>query len=209
MIREFYVADAYKEIPDILSRALEAPELVLCNFILTDPLYDLKQEKKDWLDWMFHQISVNGALVFCPWDNPFFPIEEVTHQYFWTKPLSTKNYTKMKRPSNFVELVQYKQIKPVNRVWNGADYHWSMSTNIAKDIINRKDLHPWRKPLSLIKRFIRLYTNRGDTVLDPFAGSGVVAEACLELGRGFICFDNDAKLVEETKHRLHLEHLDN
>jgi DNA modification methylase len=46
--------------------------------------------------------------------------------------------------------------------------------------------HPTQKPLSLMRWVIENYTEPGDTVLDPFAGSGTTGVAAVQLGRNFI-----------------------
>jgi DNA modification methylase len=46
-------------------------------------------------------------------------------------------------------------------------------------------LHPTVKPLDLMRWLVRLVTPPGGTVLDPFAGSGTTAEACVI--EGFRC----------------------
>ena len=49
--------------------------------------------------------------------------------------------------------------------------------------------HPAAFPKALPEWFIRLFTDAGDTVLDPFAGSGTAPVAALELGRNAIGID--------------------
>ena len=49
--------------------------------------------------------------------------------------------------------------------------------------------HPATFPKALPEWFIRLFTDKGDTVLDPFAGSGTTLIAALELGRKAIGID--------------------
>ena len=51
--------------------------------------------------------------------------------------------------------------------------------------------HPAVFPKALPRWFIELLTDRGDTVLDPFAGSGTAVAAALELGRNAIGIDTD------------------
>lgn len=45
--------------------------------------------------------------------------------------------------------------------------------------------HPTQKPLELLAYLVKTYTNPGDLVIDPFAGSGTTGHACIELGRRF------------------------
>ena len=47
--------------------------------------------------------------------------------------------------------------------------------------------HPARFPSELPEFFVRMLTDEGDVVLDPFAGSCVTAEVCESLGRRWLC----------------------
>ena len=48
------------------------------------------------------------------------------------------------------------------------------------------NIHPTQKPLPLLEYLVKTYTDEGDTVLDPFMGSGTTAVAALRTGRHFI-----------------------
>lgn len=58
---------------------------------------------------------------------------------------------------------------------------------------NGLKVHPARFPNQLPEYFIRMLTDEGDLVIDPFAGSCVTGEVCERLNRRWICVD----LVEE------------
>ena len=47
-------------------------------------------------------------------------------------------------------------------------------------------LHPTQKPVGLMRWIVDRWTKPGDLVLDPYMGSGPVAQACHELGRRYI-----------------------
>ena len=51
--------------------------------------------------------------------------------------------------------------------------------------------HPTQKPVALFEYLIRTYTNAGEIVLDPFAGSGTTAIAAIQSGRRWICIERD------------------
>lgn len=61
-----------------------------------------------------------------------------------------------------------------------------------RKIIPSKDDHPTPKPVALAEHFIKLHTQEGDIVLDPFMGRGWVGVAALRLGRSFIGMEIDA-----------------
>lgn len=67
----------------------------------------------------------------------------------------------------------------------------------------RKDFyHPTQKPISLITSILLKHSNPGDLVLDPFAGSGTLGEACLENGRRFLLVEREAEYCEIIRKRL-------
>ncbi len=62
---------------------------------------------------------------------------------------------------------------------------------------------PTQKPLVLLERIIELSTNSGDTVLDPFCGSGTTIVAAMLLGRKAIGIDIEDAAISLTNRRLH------
>jgi len=62
--------------------------------------------------------------------------------------------------------------------------------------------HPAPFPLELASRLIRMFSFVGDTVLDPFAGTGTTALAALQLGRSSIGYEIEPKYVEMIRSRL-------
>lgn len=51
--------------------------------------------------------------------------------------------------------------------------------------------HPTQKPVALIERLLSLSTDEGDTVLDPFMGSGTTAVAAIQNSRDYVGFELD------------------
>lgn len=135
------------------------------------------------------RICKGNILTFCASeDYPFVPDEKA----YWIKTPSTKNYSK--HLGRFVE-----QIFIVRQGETFNCLHWSQMTGVYTDLVIEKSGHQWRKPLSLIERLVRVYTNDGDLVLDPFVGSGRTLEACINLKRNAIGIDNDPQWVEFCK----------
>lgn len=71
---------------------------------------------------------------------------------------------------------------------------------------NRKK-HPTQKPEGLFERMILASSNPGDTVLDPFVGSGTALRVCQQTGRNGIGIDINPEYVRMTTERL-LERFD-
>lgn len=63
-------------------------------------------------------------------------------------------------------------------------------------------LHPTMKPLQLFKWCVELFSQEGQTILDPFLGSGTTAVACKQLNRNFIGIEISEKYCEIARRRL-------
>jgi DNA modification methylase len=81
-----------------------------------------------------------------------------------------------------------RQYEPLLYGWpEGRPHYWSGARDqgdlwlIDRPRVN--DLHPTMKPVALIERAILHSSRRGETILDPFAGSGSTLIACEKSGR--------------------------
>lgn len=54
-------------------------------------------------------------------------------------------------------------------------------------------IHPTQKPVGLLKELIETFTDEGDVVIDPVAGSGTTLRACMELNRSSYGFEVDKR----------------
>lgn len=63
-------------------------------------------------------------------------------------------------------------------------------------------LHPTQKNLGLMEELLKIHSNHGDLVIDPFMGSGTTGLACKNLGRNFIGIEKDPVYFETAKKRI-------
>lgn len=71
----------------------------------------------------------------------------------------------------------------------------------TRDTITPK-IHPTQKPIGLLKQIIRLFTDTGDVIIDPCAGSGVTLRAAAELGRRCYGFEIKKDFYRESNKRV-------
>ncbi len=62
--------------------------------------------------------------------------------------------------------------------------------------------YPTQKPLGIVERIVRVHSRPNDLVLDFFAGSGTLGEACAKLGRNFVLIDQNPEAVAVMQRRL-------
>lgn len=74
-------------------------------------------------------------------------------------------------------------------------------TNNSWDTQKSK-IHSTQKPIAACEYFIRTYTNPGDIVLDPCAGSATTAVSAINTNRNFICFEKDKEIYSKAKERI-------
>ena len=70
---------------------------------------------------------------------------------------------------------------------------------------NKKDypkIHPTQKPVSVLKRLIEIFTDEGDVVIDPCAGSATTLRACMELNRNSYGFEISKNFYTEAKTKM-------
>lgn len=63
-------------------------------------------------------------------------------------------------------------------------------------------IHPTQKPVKVLKRLIEIFTDPGDVVIDPVAGSGSTLRAAYELGRNAYGFEVDRKFYQEASDKM-------
>ncbi|MBI5585115.1 MAG: site-specific DNA-methyltransferase [Deltaproteobacteria bacterium] len=62
--------------------------------------------------------------------------------------------------------------------------------------------HPTQKPLRVLEHVIRIASNPGDTIFDPFMGVGSTGVAAVRTGRRFIGFEAEEKYFQAAQERI-------
>lgn len=62
--------------------------------------------------------------------------------------------------------------------------------------------HPTVKPVAVVSKMIRLGTIEGETILDPFAGSGTTGRAAKDLGRKAVLIEREERYCEIAARRM-------
>lgn len=88
------------------------------------------------------------------------------------------------RPSRMGELVPE----------DGLRWNWWVMRNASQE--DKNIAHPAQMPRAMAEGHIRTWTNPGDLVLDPFAGSGTTLRAAKDLGRKAIGIEIDESYCE-------------
>jgi len=181
-----------------------------------------------WLNLGFFEVPEKGLAVPIPyllWDKTdFYFMQEVVWNYSagvacrkWFSPRNEKFlwYVKDKKEYVFnLDDVRDPDVKYPNQKKNGVLRCNPLGKNpsdvwqIAKVTSGRnrsspeRTAHPAQFPLELVERVIKVSSNVGDLVLDPFMGSGSTAECALRNDRFVIGFELEDKYIDFAKQRI-------
>lgn len=111
----------------------------------------------------------------------------------WEKSNATPNRWYMKN-CEYVIFARKGKAKPIHNMGSKTVHQF--------DNISKNKNHPTEKPVSLLEMYLANSTATGETILDPFMGSGSTGVACKNLNRNFIGIERDEKYFEIAKNRI-------
>lgn len=115
----------------------------------------------------------------------------------WNKQSGTQFLHANTRPMSSHEMIYVFSKKAA--FYNRINVESRCPLSVINFPLKRDKRHPTAKPVELLKWLIERYSNEGDTVLDPTAGSFNSGRAAVELGRNYIGVEMDKDFFEKNK----------
>lgn len=155
-----------------------------------------------------------AMIVFCAFDQ--LPIvEEYGRKYGFMKSyplIFCKNYSAQVLKANMkivgateYAIVLYRDKLPKFNGGGKMVFNWFEWRRDGKEI---PKIHPTQKPISILKRLIEIFTDPGEVVIDPCAGSGSTLRAAYEMGRDSYGFEVSREFYTAAKEKmLNLENI--
>ncbi len=119
----------------------------------------------------------------------------------WTKPDGQPQLTGDRPGVGYETLVIGHAARESGKMsWNGGGRRavWNFNKHDGMG----PNVHTTQKPLNLMTALIRDFTDHGEIILDPFAGSGTTGVAALQNGRRFIGWERDERYHAVASRRL-------
>ena len=173
----------------------------------------LKHGGSLWVSGSFHNIYQTGFII-----QELFPDIKINNSIVWFKPNAQPNITCRLFTESTEHLIwatkngdgkkwkfNYKWTKdhiedPLNPINKQTRNVWSIPLTPKKE--KWAGEHPTQKPEELLRRIILACTNEGDTVLDPFIGSGTTSAVAKLYERNSIGIELNKKYIPIIKKRL-------
>ena len=123
-----------------------------------------------------------------------------THLFYWTADAKEFVFNDMavRIPSARQTTYADRRANPVGKL---PDDIWSFS-RLCGTFLERVRWHPCQMPERVLERIIRVSSNEGQIVLDPFSGSGTTCCVAARLKRRYLGLDISKKYVTESRRRL-------
>lgn len=164
------------------------------------------EEIRDEAAQMFAGLAQGWVLAFCtpegvaPWRDT---IEAAGLRYkracIWVKPDAAPQFNGQGPAMGAECFVAAWAGDGVSR-WNGGGRSNVFTYPIRSP--TRDGRHETEKPLALMMDIVASFTDPGDTVLDPFMGSGTTGVACMRLGRMFVGVEKDPRFFKIAESRI-------
>ena len=101
------------------------------------------------------------------------------------------------RPAQGWEGIAYMHAADSKKAWNGGGSHGNYIGALVAD-----GVHPTGKPVPMFSHFVERFSDKADTILDPFMGSGTTGVAAVQMGRKFIGIEREPKYFDIACRRI-------
>lgn len=212
---KIYQIDAYEGMQELDDNSVD--------LVLTDPPYNLgelewdyKDNYEEWIKRIFNSLQKvsRQQVIFFDYEYTklFEELEEPEERFIWHREGGYRGEWIKKGYEPFYwygEDITYNRITEYNP-YSETDDRLNEERTISNvwdipNLVGKKREstdHPTQKPIKLFKRIVKMCSNEGDLILDPFIGSGTTGVAAKALDRDFIGFEKNEDYVEIARERL-------
>lgn len=173
--------------------------------------WDYGFDQKEWITLCGPLIKKGGSIiVFMDWKNLSYLVEELEEQGFVIKDLIRwEKRNPMPRNVNSRYVMDFEVAIWATKGNKGWTFNKPEDKSYIKPVYvsgivpgGKNRIHPTQKNLEVIEEIIKVHTNPGDLVFDPFSGSGTTVVACKETGRDAIGVEIDENYYKKSVERI-------
>jgi site-specific DNA-methyltransferase (adenine-specific) len=199
--RDFGYNDSFASLPLFLEPRLRQMHRVVKDGIIVHLDHHESHYIKILLDQIFGRDNFRNEIIWA-YDyggrsKKFWPKKHDTLLWYSKTDFYTFNYDEMDRIPYMAPGLVGEEKAAIGKTPTDVWWHTILPTNSKE-----RTGYPTQKPVSLIRRIIKIHTNPGDVVADFFAGSGTTGEAAAALGRTALLVDRSPQSAITIKKRF-------
>ena len=188
------------------------------DLVFTDPPYGIKHKNQEWdkCDWdklmeffipeSCRVLREDRRLVMFIPKKRLYSLPPIFNNYLFDICIELKNFANYRLHLGYIDSWQPIMIilkgKPYRHKKGGRNWFLVNSANTSKNENNPRNFHPSGKGKDAMCHLIKWLSNKSDTILDPFLGSGTTLVACKELGRQGIGIEINKKYCDIAVKRI-------
>jgi len=169
------------------------------DLVLTDPLWKIDYDR--YLVEFFRLLKDNGSIVMFVFPDDIWAIHKYPKQILVWEEVYSPQGRHTKKYRRFFDFIVW-WTKSENYTFNNLTRYQlrGVFNDYFEDFDEKK--HPYQKPLSLIKKLVKIHSNKNDLILDPFLGSGTTLVAAKYLNRKAVGIEISEQYCKIAKDRL-------
>ena len=124
-----------------------------------------------------------------------------THIFYFVKDKDNFKFNDhaVRVPSDRTLIYNDRRANPIGKM---PDDVWTQHSRVCGTFKERQGWHPCQMPESLLETIIAASSDKHDTVLDPFSGSGTTAAAACKLARHYVGIEMSEQYADKSRDRL-------
>ena len=197
-----YLGDCLEVMKSIPDKSVDA--------VITDPPYGIgiaKWDKIDYYEFLFtesQRVLRDGCYAFIFSTKKNLKRPSFRHDIFAV----VKNFAQYRKHLGLIDawypIIYFVTGKP-RKLEQKRNWFLLNTANTSRNSDNPKsdNEHETPKNIELIMHLAKSYSAKGDTILDPFMGSGTTGVACVQTGRNFIGIEIDPGYFKIAEKRIH------
>lgn len=172
--------------------------------------WDKNFDQTNWLKNINKIIKDGGSIIiFNNWKNLGLISQELENQGFqikdiirWIKTNPMPRNVSRRYVTDY-EFAIWATSKNGKWTFNKPDSKYYLKPEFTSSIVSGKNrIHPTEKSLEIIEEIIKIHSNEGDIIFDPFSGSGVISYAANKLNRFYIATEISKVFFEQSIKRI-------
>lgn len=180
---ELYLGDCLEILPTLTDNSMDR--------VITDPPYpDYYKELYQYQDGILDPLKLFDCRQLVFWSSKVdFPLD-YTAIHIWDKKVGV---------GSCYERIFERNGHKTYKVFRHYFINSTVAARFTGDVFTG---HKSQKPIKLMVELLEKFTKKGDTILDPFMGSGTTGVACIQTGRNFIGIEINPKYFTIAEKRI-------
>jgi site-specific DNA-methyltransferase (adenine-specific) len=171
------------------------------DLVLTDPPYDDSVDYEELLSECMRICKPTGSVVMFIFPDHIWRFKTPSRQLCVWQEVYSPQGRHTRKYRRFFDLILW-WTKSEEYIFNGLTRYQLRGIFDDSFIERDEKIHSWQKPEGLIQKLIRIHSNEGNNIFDPFIGSGTVCKVARDMKRNYLGTELEKETYQIAERRL-------